>query len=39
MGLFGPKQQMQITNSILPIAAKHEILESRLPQLNTDKVF
>ena len=39
MGLFGTKQQMQITNSILPIEAKHEILENRLPQLNTDKVF
>lgn len=39
MGLFGPKQQMQISDSILPIAAKNEIMASRLPQLNTDKVF
>lgn len=39
MGLFGPKQQMQITDSILPVSAKNEIMASRLPQLNTDKVF
>ena len=39
MGLFGPKQQMQITDSILPLAAKNEIISGRLPQLNTDKVF
>ena len=39
MGLFGPKQQMQITDSILPLAAKNEIMASRLPQLNTDKIF
>lgn len=39
MGLFGPKQQMEITESILPIAAKNEIMASRLPQLNTDKLF
>lgn len=39
MGLFGPKQQTQITDSILPLAAKNEIMASRLPQLNTDKIF
>ncbi len=39
MGLFGPKQQMQIMDSILPVAAKNEIIASRLPQLNTDKIF
>lgn len=39
MGLFGPKQQMQITTSILPIAAKNEIMASNLPQLNTDRIF
>lgn len=39
MGLFGPKQQTQIANSILPTAAKNEILSSRLPQLNTDRIF
>lgn len=39
MGLFGTKQQMQITDSILPLAAKNEIIASRLPQLNTDKIF
>lgn len=39
MGLFGPKQQMQITDSILPPAAKNEIIANRLPQLNTNKVF
>ena len=39
MGLFGPKQQMQIVDSILPSAAKNEIMASRLPQLNTDKIF
>lgn len=30
---------MQIANSILPISAKSEIMASRLPQLNTDKIF
>lgn len=39
MGLFGPKQQIQITDSILPYAAKNEIMASRLPQLNTNKIF
>ena len=39
MGLFGPKQQTQINDSILPLAAKNEILASRLPCLNTDKIF
>jgi hypothetical protein len=39
MGLFGPKQQTQISDSILPVMAKNEILMDRLPQLNTDKIF
>lgn len=39
MGLFFDKQQMQIADSILPLAAKQEIIESRLPQLNTDRIF
>ncbi len=39
MGLFGPKQQMEITDSILPVVAKNEIMASRLPQLNTHKIF
>lgn len=39
MGLFGQKQQMQIIKSIYPEAAKREILQGRLPHLNTDKLF
>lgn len=39
MGLFFNKQQMQITVSILPDAAKQEIMLGRLPQLNTDRIF
>ncbi len=39
MGLFGPKQQMQIMNSILPEAAKNEIMAGRLPQIQTDNIF
>lgn len=39
MGLFFDKQQTQIEDSILPLAAKQEIMESRLPQLNTDWIF
>lgn len=39
MGLFGKKQQTYIADSILPIAAKNEIMSNRLPQLNTDKLF
>lgn len=39
MGLFGPKQQDQIADSILPVAARIEIMAGRLPQLNTDRVF
>lgn len=39
MGLFGPKQQKTIQASILPLAAKIEIMSSRLPQINTDKIF
>jgi len=37
-GLLNPKQ-MQIQSSILPAVAKNEIMASRLPQLNTDKIF
>lgn len=39
MGLFGPKLQTQIMDSILPITAKNEIIASRLPQLNTTNIF
>lgn len=39
MGMFFYKQQMQIADSILPAAAKLEIMANRLPQLNTDRVF
>lgn len=39
MGLFLEKQQLQISASILPAAAKQEIMENRLPQLNSDKIF
>ncbi len=39
MGLFGPKEQMEIKESILPDAAKNEIMASRLPQINTDNIF
>ncbi|MGN0608541.1 MAG: hypothetical protein ACI4J6_05010 [Oscillospiraceae bacterium] len=39
MGLFSQKQQFQISTSILPPAAKNEILAKRLPQLKTDSVF
>jgi len=39
MGLFGPKQQMEIVESILPEVAKNEIMASRLPQLNTPNIF
>jgi len=39
MGLFFHKQQMQIADSILPVAAKQEIMASRLPQLITDRLF
>ena len=35
MGLFWNRQQMQITDSILPLAAKQEIIACRLPQLNS----
>ena len=39
MGLLFEKKQMQIAESILPLAAKKEILAKRLPQLNTDRLF
>lgn len=39
MALFSKKQQMHISQSIFPMAAKKEIYECRLPQLRTDKIF
>jgi hypothetical protein len=39
MGLFGPKYQMEINESLMPLVAKNEIKANRLPQLNTDKIF
>lgn len=39
MGLFFDKQQTQIVDSIFPLVAKQEIMASRLPQLNTDRIF
>lgn len=39
MGLFSKKQQLHISASILPPAAKKEILAKRLPQLKTDNIF
>lgn len=33
------KQQMKIMDSILPAAAKNEIMEGRLPQLNSEKIL
>lgn len=37
--LFELRQQMKIMDSILPVAAKNEIMEGRLPQLNSEKIF
>ncbi len=40
MGLFNMlSQQNSIKDSILPVAAKNEILNGRLPRLNTDSIF
>lgn len=39
MGLFFNRIQEDINDSILPVAAKQEIMSSRLPRLNTSKVF
>lgn len=39
MGLFFNKLQENISDSILPVAAKQEIMCSRLPQINTSKIF
>lgn len=39
MGMFFNKQQMEIEDSILPTAARQEILANRLPQLNTNRIF
>lgn len=39
MGLFFNKQQNEIVDSILPLAAKNEIMADRLPQLNTERIF
>lgn len=37
--LFGNKNQIPTVISILPAAAKNEIMAGRLPVLNTDKLF
>ena len=37
--LFGNKNQIPIVTSILPDAARQEIIAGRLPILNTDKLF
>lgn len=37
--LFGTKNQIPTVTSILPAAAKNEIMAGRLPILNTDKLF
>lgn len=37
--IFGNKNQIPTVTSILPLAAKQEILAGRLPILNTDKLF
>lgn len=37
--LFGKKNQIPMVTSILPAAAKNEIMSGRLPILNTDQIF
>ncbi len=37
--LFGNKNQIPTVTSILPAAAKNEIISGRLPILNTDQLF
>lgn len=37
--LLGTQNQIPLVTSILPSAAKNEILAGRLPILNTDKLF
>ena len=37
--LFGNKNKIPTVTSILPDAARQEILAGRLPILNTDKLF
>ena len=37
--LFGNKNQIPTVTSILPAAAKNEIMSGRLPILNTDQLF
>lgn len=39
MGLFGPRQQMQINESILPIAAKQQLMSGVAPHINTTSIF
>lgn len=39
MGIFSKKQQLEISDSIFPPAAKQEIMAGRLPQINTDRLF
>lgn len=37
--LFGTNNQIPMVTSILPLAAKNEIMSGRLPVLNTNKLF
>ena len=37
--LFGNQNQIPTVTSILPAAAKNEIMSGRLPILNTDQLF
>ena len=37
--LFGNANQIPTVSTILPIAAKNEIMAGRLPILNTDNIF
>ncbi len=37
--LFNPQQNTPVVSSILPVAAKQEIMQGRLPILNTNKLF
>ena len=39
LDLFTPQPTTPVVSSILPDAAKQEIIRGRLPILNTDKVF
>ena len=39
MGLFGPKLQMQISESIMPPAAVAALLQGKSTQINTNSIF